>query len=72
MKLLSQRYKTYDGASKRAGFENGLARFEYERGYKARLYHYSIVLEDGAYRVKREHVIEDEVYRMRREQVGRS
>jgi hypothetical protein len=42
-KLLKERYKTYEGARKRAAFENGLARGEFERGDKAKHYHYSIV-----------------------------
>jgi hypothetical protein len=54
MKLLKEKYKTYEGARKRAAFENGLARFEYERGYKARFYHYTIVAGDNNdYRVAR-------------------
>jgi hypothetical protein len=45
MKLLKEKYKTYDGAIKRCGFENSIARFEYERGYKARHYHYTVIQE---------------------------
>jgi len=54
MKLLREKYKTAEGAGKRAAFENGLARGEYSRGDKARVYFYSVVVEDGCYRVKRE------------------
>jgi hypothetical protein len=53
MRLLKEIYKTYEGARKRAAFENGLARSEYERGYKAKRYQYSILEENGAYRVQR-------------------
>jgi hypothetical protein len=53
MKLLKEIYKTYEGARKRAAFENGLAKSEYERGYKAKHYQYLIVEENGAYRVQR-------------------
>jgi len=49
MKLLREVYKTYEGARKRAGFENGVAKSEFERGYKARVYHYSIVSERNYY-----------------------
>ena len=52
-KLLKETYKTYDGAHKRAGFENGIARSEFQHGYKARLYHYTVVTVDGAWRVQR-------------------
>ncbi len=41
--LLRETYKTYEGARKRAAFENGLAKSEYEHGYKAKLYAYRIV-----------------------------
>ena len=54
MKLLRETYKTWEGASKRCGFENGIARHEYERGYKARHYHYSVVEEGANWRVRRE------------------
>ncbi len=54
MKLLKEVYKTWEGAHKRCGFENGIARSEYEHGYKARLYHYVITQDDnGLYRVAR-------------------
>ena len=53
MKLLKEKYKTYDGAHKRTGFENSLARFEFERGDKARHYKYRTEAHDGAWRVVR-------------------
>jgi hypothetical protein len=54
MKLLREKYKTWEGAHKRCGFENGVARSEYERGYKAKLYRYTLTQDDsGAYRVAR-------------------
>jgi hypothetical protein len=57
MKLLKEIYKTYEGARKRAGFENGLARFEFERGYKAKHYQYRVVAQsDGTFRVERTEV----------------
>lgn len=43
MKLLRETYKTYEGALRRCAFENGIAKSEYERGYKAKLYHYTVV-----------------------------
>ena len=54
MKLLKEKYKTYEGAAKRRNFENALALGEYQRGYKAHHYVYTVVSEDGAWRVKRE------------------
>ncbi len=55
MKLLKETYKTYEGARKRAAFENGVAKFEFEHGIKAKHYRYSIVEQaDGTYRVSRE------------------
>ncbi len=53
MKLLKETYKTYEGARKRAGFENGIAKSEYEHGYKAKLYWYAIVPEGDGWRVSR-------------------
>jgi hypothetical protein len=44
-KLLKEKYKTYEGARRRAAFENGVAGSEYRSGYKARLYHYTVVPE---------------------------
>jgi hypothetical protein len=59
MKLLREKYKTYEGAAKRARFENGLARSEFNRGYKARVYRYTVVAEEDStqgqtWRVQRE------------------
>jgi hypothetical protein len=60
MKLLKEVYKTYEGARKRAAFENGVARGEYERGYKAKHYRYAVIQETDyhsgkpVWRVKRE------------------
>ena len=55
MKLLKETYKTFDGARKRAGFENGVARSEYINGYKAKMYRYQVVpMEDGTWKVSRE------------------
>lgn len=54
MKLLRERYKTYEGARKRTAFENAMAKGEYERGDKAKLYRYATVKDEtGAYRVER-------------------
>lgn len=54
MKLLREKYKTWEGALKRCRFENSLAPHEFSRGYKARLYVYRVVQENGAYRIARE------------------
>ena len=59
MKLLKEIYKTEEGARKRAAFENGLARFEYERGYKARHYRYAVVQQGETWRVQRENRKDD-------------
>jgi hypothetical protein len=65
MKLLKEKYKTYDGARKRAAFENGIAASEFKNGiaasefkngYKAKLYRCTIVTVDGVWRVRREAV----------------
>ena len=40
-------YKTYEGARKRAAFENAMAKGEFQRGDKATLYHYEIVEESN-------------------------
>jgi hypothetical protein len=58
MKLLKEKYKTWDGAHKRCAFENGLAKSEFERGYKAKHYKYSMIEQDGAWRVAREVIIQ--------------
>ena len=52
-KLLKETYKTYEGARKRAAFENGLAKSEYERGYKAKHYSYTVVTQGEIWRVQR-------------------
>jgi hypothetical protein len=54
MKTWSAKYKTWEGAHKRAAFENGLARGEYARGEKRRIYRYHVVEKDGCYRVQRD------------------
>lgn len=55
MKMLREKYKTYDGAMKRCRFENSLAPGEYRRGDKARLYHYTVVQDAaGMWRVARD------------------
>jgi hypothetical protein len=51
-KLLKQVYKSYEGARKRTAFENGVA-----PGFKAKLYHYSVVAEGNAWRVQRSTVL---------------
>jgi hypothetical protein len=43
MKLIAQKYKTYEGARKRAVFENSAAPGEFKRDDKARLYCYRVV-----------------------------
>jgi hypothetical protein len=43
-KVLKEKYKTYEGARKRAAFENAIAKAEFNRGLKAHHYHYSVVL----------------------------
>lgn len=57
MKLLRERYKTRDGAMRRCGFENAMAKGEYDRGDKARLYVYRVVPDPtvpDVWRVQRE------------------
>lgn len=53
MKLLKEKYKTLDGAQKRAAFENAMALGEYIWGRKARRYSYSVVMEVDGFRVQR-------------------
>jgi hypothetical protein len=53
MKLLAQKYKTPEGATKRCAFENGAAKFEFEHGYKARHYKYRVTFVDCMWRVAR-------------------
>ena len=60
MKLLSAKYKTVEGARKRCAFENALARGEYQRGDKAKIYHYTVVQDDNSmYRVARDKGVVD-------------
>ena len=47
MKLLREKYKTWEGANKRCRFENGVAESEFRNGYKAKLYHYTVVEADS-------------------------
>lgn len=54
MRMLKEKYKTYEGARKRAAFENGVARSEFEHGLKAKHYRYCIVAECDGWRVARE------------------
>jgi hypothetical protein len=54
MKLLREKYKTVEGARKRMAFENGIAKGEYMRGYKRKIYRYSVIEHDGSYRVQRD------------------
>jgi len=54
VKLLKEVYKTWEGANKRCGFENAMAKGEFERGDKAKYYRYTIVAgEDDTWRVAR-------------------
>lgn len=53
-KLLKEKYKTREGAAKRRDFENSLAKYEFEQGYKAEYYWYLVVEEAGMWRVQRE------------------
>ena len=53
MKLLKEKYKTWEGAHKRCRFENSLAGSEFRQGYKAKHYHYTVVQEDAHWRVAR-------------------
>lgn len=56
IKLLREHYKTYDGADRRARFENGIAGSEFRNGYKAHLYRYVAIPDHenyGCFRVER-------------------
>lgn len=53
MRLLKKKYKTWEGAHKRCGFENGIALSEFKNGYKAKHYRYTVVEQEGMYRVAR-------------------
>lgn len=52
-KLLREHYKTYDGASKRARSENGLAPGDFSHGRTPHRYHFRVVGTEGDYRVER-------------------
>jgi hypothetical protein len=65
MKLLKEKYKTWDGAHKRCAFENGLARGEYRRGDKAKIYRYTVVQLDDGYRVQRDNGTVDQAFEAR-------
>jgi len=60
-KLLREKYKTLEGARKRAAFENSLAPSEFARGYKARLYRYVTVVDPSGegWRVERQNPRKD-------------
>ena len=45
MKLLKEKYKTWEGAHRRCAFENALAKGEFNRGNKAKLYRYTLECE---------------------------
>jgi len=53
VKTLKEIYKTLAGAQKRCGFENGIAKGEFNRGDKARHYVYTVEKEGDAWRVVR-------------------
>lgn len=54
VKVLKEAYKTYDGAWKRCGFENGVAAAEFKNGCKPKLYRYTVKAdENGSWRVVR-------------------
>lgn len=53
VKVLREKYKTWEGASKRCAFERAMAKGEFERGDKARIYAYTVVKEGDIYRVAR-------------------
>lgn len=61
MRLLAAKYKTLEGARKRAALENGVAPGEYRRGETAYLYRYSVQQVGGLWRVARlrDHAGED-------------
>jgi len=51
--ILREKYKTLEGALKRAAFENAVAPGEYARGEKAKLYTYRAVKAGELWRVER-------------------
>jgi hypothetical protein len=53
-KLLKTVYKTFERARKRAAFENAMAKGDFARGDKAKLYHYRTLTVEGKWRVARE------------------
>lgn len=53
IKLLKEIYKSLAGAQKRCAFENAMAKGEFARGDKARLYAYTVVIEGDTWRVAR-------------------
>jgi hypothetical protein len=54
VKLLKEIYKTFQGARKRCAFEDAMAKSEFERGDKARLYIHTIAKgDDETWRVTR-------------------
>jgi hypothetical protein len=60
MKLLREKYKTLEGATKRAAFENAVAPGEFARGEKSKLYTYRVALVGEAWRVERRVAIKQE------------
>ena len=53
-KYLREKYKTMDGARKRARFENAMALSEFQNGHKARWYAYLAEMDsEGNWRVVR-------------------
>lgn len=54
MQLISTKYKTRDGAQKRAAFENAIALSEFKRGDKTRLYTFRAVEHNGLWRVAKQ------------------
>jgi hypothetical protein len=58
MKLIGSKYKTVEGARKRAAFENSMALGEFQRGDKAYLYRYATIFDGTHYRVSRDRVVD--------------
>lgn len=57
-KLLKEVYKTFEGARKRAAFENACAKGEFLRGDRAKIYRYTILpMTDGTFRVVRDNPV---------------
>lgn len=57
MRMLKERYKTVEGARKRAAFETGINPFEVSKGYVGRR-RFFVVEENGVFRVAYERVKE--------------